>query len=85
MHGLTPEEWAALNSVHTPRPERQRLYGKRLRATADAYIVAADAPGLAKSAARYLFAEGMRLTSESAFAYELADVMDDLETAEAQS
>ena len=83
MHGLTEDEVARLNHVDTPRHERQRLYAKRLRAVADAYVVAADAPGLAKSAARYLYAEGSRLTRESMFAYELADAFELTDTADA--
>ena len=80
MHGLTPNERAAMNHVDTPEHERARLYGRMLRATAECYAVAADAPGLAPSAAVYLYVESVRLHHESGFALDRADK---LETADA--
>jgi hypothetical protein len=78
---LTAEERDAKNSTTTPASERMRLYGRDLRATAQAYAVAADAPGLRKDAAKYLFAESMRLTREGGAALDRAD---ELETQEAE-
>jgi len=73
MYGLTDDERATMNSTDTTRGERMRLYAKTLRATAEAYACAADAPGLRKDAARYLYAESMRLTRESGAALDAAD------------
>lgn len=73
---LTDEERAARNSVQTPEHERMRLYGRDLRATSQAYAVAADAPGLRKDAARFLFQESLRLDREGMAALERADAME---------
>ena len=74
---LTEDERAALNSTDTPEAERMRLYGRDLRATAAAYAVAADAPGLRKDAARFLYAESVRLHNEGGHALDRADQMED--------
>lgn len=70
---LTPDERSARNSADTPQHVRHRLYAQDLRCTAEAYAVAADAPGLRKDAARYLFAESVRLTRESGLWSDYAD------------
>lgn len=70
---LSDEERAAMNSTRTSESDRLRLYGRDLRATAQAYAVAADAPGLRKDAARYLFQESERLFREGGAALDRAD------------
>jgi hypothetical protein len=60
----------------TEASDRMRAYGINLRATAKAYAVAADAPGLRKDAARYLFSESMRLMREGGAALDRADEME---------
>lgn len=73
---LSTAEREALNRADTPEHERVRLYARDLRSTAEAYAVAADAPGLRKDAARYLYAESMRLTRESGFYFDRADELE---------
>jgi hypothetical protein len=62
---LTEEERDALNNSGTSQEERHRLYAQDLRHTGECYAVAADAPGLRKDAARYLYQESMRLINEA--------------------
>jgi hypothetical protein len=75
---LTADELAAEQNVNTPVNERIRLYARRLREHAECYAVAADAPGLRKDAARYLYAESTRLTRESGLWFDKADELDAL-------
>jgi hypothetical protein len=59
-------------------PEFIRAYAADLTGTAKAYAIAADAPGLRKDAARYLFAESMRLLREAGHNIDRADDMEDI-------
>jgi hypothetical protein len=71
---LTDEERDTLNRAGTSLSERSRLYAKRLYFTAQSYAIAADAVGLRKDAAKYLYAESLRLHREAGIAADLADV-----------
>ena len=76
---LTDLEKAEMTSTNTPQHERQRLYGRKLLATSEAYATAADAVGLRKDAARYLLAESLRLHTEGLLALDWADQMEEAE------
>jgi hypothetical protein len=76
MTGLTDDERAQMNSADTTADVRMRLYAKNLLATSEAYIVAADAPGLRKDAARYLYTESVRLHREAMAAFGRADELE---------
>lgn len=73
---LTDEEQARRNSTDTPEHERIRLYARDLRVTAEAYAKAADAKGLRKDCASYLYAESVRLTVESGLWFDRADELE---------
>jgi hypothetical protein len=73
---LTPDERAAMNHTGTPEHERTRLYARDMRYRAEAYALAADAPGLRKDAARFLYAESVRLTHESGLWLDHADYLE---------
>jgi hypothetical protein len=54
-------------------PESRREYAERLEATSKAYATAADAVGLRKDAARYLYSEALRLHREAVANMDRAD------------
>ena len=70
---LTNEERDTMNRVSTPRSEATRLYARDLMATADAYLKAADAPGMRKDASKYLASEAARLHREARLHLDRAD------------
>ena len=59
----------------TEERESTRLYAyaERLEATSKAYAIAADAPGLRKDAARYLYSECLRLHAQAGIVVDRAD------------
>ncbi len=73
---LTEDENIALNSASSTQSLRARLYGRKLLFVAQSYAIAADAVGLRKDAAKYLFNESMRLTREGMAAIDHADELE---------
>lgn len=62
-----------------PRPsDTYRAYADDLDAHSRAYAMAADAKGLRKDAARFLYAESLRLHSEAGIVRDRADELEDV-------
>lgn len=70
----------AQGSTTVATSQETREYADRLRKTSEAYAIAADATGLRKDAARYLYNESLRLHRESGL---WSDYADELESTEA--
>jgi hypothetical protein len=63
----------ARNDAAARESDRMRAYAADLEATSRAYVIAADAPGLRRDCARYLYSESLRLHRESGAAEDRAD------------
>lgn len=61
---------------NAPSHQRERVYAAELEAHSVAYAVAADAPGLRKDCARYLYAESLRLHQEAGLHQDRADTLE---------
>jgi hypothetical protein len=67
-----------IDDVNARESDRMREYALSLETHSKAYAMAADAPGLRKDAARFLFNESMRLHREFGAAIDRADNLEGL-------